>query len=162
MGQSRPTWCFWHRPVSPRPNLANKIALQFFEIARVLVRLDHGASLAGLVNDYRLFLPGGLGHGILGFFLAAFFFLDIFFGGFSFGVDYLLSAKLEQLFVVTDTGGNLVHFDFSPFELLVLINYTIAGWRAMLNVEPKGVRTRRLSGPTGLKSLKDRQCASCS
>jgi hypothetical protein len=41
VGRTRATWRFWHRPVSPRPNPANKIALPLFEIARVLVRLDH-------------------------------------------------------------------------------------------------------------------------
>ena len=41
MGRTRPTWRFWHRPVSPRPNPANKIALPLLELARVLVRFDH-------------------------------------------------------------------------------------------------------------------------
>jgi hypothetical protein len=41
VGWTRPTRCFWHRPVSPRPNLANKIALPLSKIARVLVRFDH-------------------------------------------------------------------------------------------------------------------------
>lgn len=104
------------------------------------------AASQGLADDYRFFLTGGFGHGALrlggfghgrlGFFLAALF-LPMLFSGFSSGVNYLLSAKLEKLFVVRDTAGNLVHFDFSPLEFLALINYAITGRRAMLNVEPK-------------------------
>jgi hypothetical protein len=55
VGRTRPTWRFWHRPVSPRPNPANKIALPLLEIARVLVRLDHVASI--IVNaDHKILL----------------------------------------------------------------------------------------------------------
>jgi hypothetical protein len=45
VGRTRATWCFWHRPVSPRPNPANKIALPLFEIAFVLVCFDQIASV---------------------------------------------------------------------------------------------------------------------
>jgi hypothetical protein len=45
VGRTRATWRFWHRPVSPGPNPANKIALPLLEIALVLVRLDHVASV---------------------------------------------------------------------------------------------------------------------
>jgi hypothetical protein len=41
VGRTRSTWCFWYRPLSPRPNPANKISLRFFELARVLVRFDY-------------------------------------------------------------------------------------------------------------------------
>jgi hypothetical protein len=40
VGRTSATWRFRHRPVSPRPNPANKIALPLLEIARVLVRFD--------------------------------------------------------------------------------------------------------------------------
>jgi hypothetical protein len=45
VGRTRATWRFWHRPVSPRPNPANKIALPLLEIARVLVPFDHVAGV---------------------------------------------------------------------------------------------------------------------
>jgi hypothetical protein len=51
VGRTRATWRLWHRPVSPRPNPANKIALPLLEIARVFLHLDHVASF--IVNtDY--------------------------------------------------------------------------------------------------------------
>jgi hypothetical protein len=43
VGRTRATWRFRHRPVSPRPNAANKIALPLPEIALVLARFDHVA-----------------------------------------------------------------------------------------------------------------------
>jgi hypothetical protein len=50
VGRTRATWRFWHRPVSPRPNPANKIALPPLEIARVLVRFGHVASVIVNLN----------------------------------------------------------------------------------------------------------------
>jgi hypothetical protein len=50
VGRTRTTWRFWHRPVSPRPNPANKIALPLLEIARVLVRFNHIASFIENAN----------------------------------------------------------------------------------------------------------------
>jgi len=51
VGRTRATRRFWHRPVSPRPNPANKIALPLLEIARLLVHFNHIASL--IVNANR-------------------------------------------------------------------------------------------------------------
>jgi hypothetical protein len=50
VGRTRSTWCFWYRPISPRPNPANKISLRFFEIARVLVHLNHVARIVVNAN----------------------------------------------------------------------------------------------------------------
>jgi hypothetical protein len=59
VGRTRPTWRFWHRPVSPRLNPANKIALPFFELVLVLVGFDHVARVIINANHWTVsFITG--------------------------------------------------------------------------------------------------------